>query len=81
MAIKIEDGGPVLYPQRRWGKDKKSVNVYKFRTMVVDADKKFGPVQAQENDPRITRVGGLPCPTRPPGVGVLRPRVSVKRKG
>jgi len=57
IAIKFEDGGPVLYPQRRWGKDKKSVNVYKFRTMVVDADEKFGAVQANEDDPRITRVG------------------------
>ena len=57
LAIKIEDGGPILYRQKRWGKDKKPINVYKFRTMVVDADEKFGPVQAQENDPRITRVG------------------------
>ncbi len=46
-----------MYPERRWGKNKKPIGVYKFRTMVVDADKKFGPVQAQENDPRITRVG------------------------
>ncbi len=59
IAIKFEDGGAVLYPQRRWGKNKKPIGVYKFRTMVVDADKKFGPVQAQENDPRITRVGRL----------------------
>jgi lipopolysaccharide/colanic/teichoic acid biosynthesis glycosyltransferase len=57
LAIKIEDGGPVLYRQKRWGKYKRPINVYKFRTMVVDADKKFGPLQAQENDPRITRVG------------------------
>jgi len=58
-AIKIEDGGPILFSQKRWGKDKKPISVYKFRTMVVDADKKFGSVQAQENDPRITRVGKL----------------------
>jgi len=57
IAIKIEDGGPILYPQRRWGKNKKPFDVYKFRSMVADADKKFGPVQAQINDPRITRVG------------------------
>ncbi len=57
LAIKMEDGGPVLYRQRRWGKDKKPINVYKFRTMVVDADGKFGRVQARENDSRITRVG------------------------
>jgi len=57
IAIKFEDGGPILYPQRRWGKNKKPFNVYKFRTMVVDADKKFGRIQAQQNDPRITRIG------------------------
>jgi lipopolysaccharide/colanic/teichoic acid biosynthesis glycosyltransferase len=59
LAIKIEDGGPILFPQKRWGKDKRPINVYKFRTMVVNADEKFGPLQAQENDPRITRVGKL----------------------
>lgn len=59
LAIKLEDWGPILFPQKRWGKDKKPINVYKFRTMVVNADEKFGPLQAQENDPRITRVGKL----------------------
>jgi len=57
LAIKIEDGGPILYSQKRWGKGKKPIDVYKFRSMVVDADEKFGPIQAQENDPRITRIG------------------------
>jgi len=57
IAIKIEDRGPVFYRQKRWGKNKKPMNVYKFRTMVTNADEKFGPIQALENDPRITRVG------------------------
>ena len=57
LAIKIEDGGPVLYPQRRWGKGKKPVDIYKFRTMVVEADKQFGSLQARKDDPRITCVG------------------------
>jgi len=57
VAIKIEDRGPVFYRQERWGKDKKTVKVYKFRTMVVNADEIFGRFQAHENDPRITRVG------------------------
>src|SRR3990172_6326216 len=57
IAIKVEDRGPIFYHQKRWGKDKTPINVYKFRTMVVDADEKIGVVQAQENDPRITRVG------------------------
>jgi lipopolysaccharide/colanic/teichoic acid biosynthesis glycosyltransferase len=54
LAIKLEDGGPILYQQRRWGKDKRPIEIYKFRTMIVDADQKFGRVQAQEDDPRIT---------------------------
>jgi len=54
IAIKIEGGGPVLYPQKRWGKDKKPIDIYKFRSMIVDADEKFGAVQARENDPIIT---------------------------
>lgn len=57
LAIKLEDGGPVLFRQRRWGKNKKPIVVYKFRTMIVNADEKFGSVQAQENDRRITRIG------------------------
>ncbi len=57
LAIKIEDRGPVFYRQKRWGKNKKPMNVYKFRTMVTNADEKFGTIQALENDPRITRAG------------------------
>ena len=57
VAIKIEDRGPVFYRQKRWGKNKNTVKVYKFRTMVVNADEKFGRFQDHENDPRITRVG------------------------
>jgi len=57
VAIKIEDRGPVFYCQKRWGKNKIPMNVYKFRTMVTNADEKFGHIQALENDPRITRVG------------------------
>ncbi len=59
VAIKLEDGGPVFFRQKRWGKDKRPISVYKFRTMVVDADKKFPGIQASEDDPRITRVGRL----------------------
>src|SRR5438132_3490891 len=58
-AIKLEDGGPVLFVQKRWGKDKSRIEVRKFRSMVVDADRNFGAVQSRENDPRVTRVGRL----------------------
>jgi len=57
IAIKLEDRGPILFIQNRWGKDKGTIRVYKFRTMVPNALEKFGNFQAQENDPRITRVG------------------------
>jgi lipopolysaccharide/colanic/teichoic acid biosynthesis glycosyltransferase len=59
IAIKFEDGGPVFYPQERWGKQGSKIKVFKFRTMVPDADKKWGYLQASENDPRITKVGRL----------------------
>ncbi|NIP39596.1 MAG: sugar transferase [Candidatus Dadabacteria bacterium] len=57
--IYLEDRGPVFYCQSRVGKDGKLFKAYKFRTMIVDSDKLFGPLQAKENDPRITRIGRL----------------------
>jgi lipopolysaccharide/colanic/teichoic acid biosynthesis glycosyltransferase len=59
LAIKLEDGGPVFYRQERWGKGGTRFRVYKFRTMVPDADRKFGLRQAAENDHRITRIGRI----------------------
>ncbi len=57
IAIKLEDRGPFFFTQERWGKDKTSFQVYKIRTMVPNAEEIFGNIQAQENDPRVTRVG------------------------
>lgn len=57
IAIKLGDSGPVLYSQLRTGRDGKEFRIYKFRTMRVDAEKYSGPMLAQENDPRITRLG------------------------
>ena len=59
IAIKIGDPGPLLYSQTRVGRGGKEFKVYKFRTMRVDAEKYSGPMLAQENDPRITRVGRI----------------------
>lgn len=56
-AIKLHDGGPVLYKQKRLTINGKEFNVLKFRSMVVDAEKKSGPVLASEDDPRITPIG------------------------
>ncbi len=76
-AIKLEDPGPVFYHQRRAGMLKGRVmrdgiatpefiefTMRKFRTMRVDAEKYTGAVLAQENDPRITRVGRFLRKTR-----------------
>jgi lipopolysaccharide/colanic/teichoic acid biosynthesis glycosyltransferase len=59
LAIKIEDGGPVFFVQERVGKDGRPFPAYKFRSMIVDAEKLTGAVQATVNDPRMTRVGGV----------------------
>jgi lipopolysaccharide/colanic/teichoic acid biosynthesis glycosyltransferase len=59
IAIKAQDGGPVLYRQPRVGLGGRVFDALKFRSMVPDAESKTGPVQAVENDPRVTRVGRL----------------------
>lgn len=59
VLIKMTSGGPVLYEQQRVGKDGKVFTLYKFRTMVKDAEEKIGPVLASRDDPRITKVGRL----------------------
>lgn len=55
--IKINDGGPVFYKQSRLTKNGKIFQIYKFRTMVMNAEKLTGPKLASEHDPRITKVG------------------------
>lgn len=59
LAIKLEDGGPVFYGQQRVGRDGRRFWSWKFRSMVPDADARFGPLQARERDDRVTRVGRL----------------------
>jgi lipopolysaccharide/colanic/teichoic acid biosynthesis glycosyltransferase len=59
LAIKLEDGGPVFFSQERVGKGGLPFRSFKFRSMVPEADKKFGTVQAGEHDPRVTRVGRI----------------------
>jgi lipopolysaccharide/colanic/teichoic acid biosynthesis glycosyltransferase len=56
-AVKLEDGGPVFFPQERVGLGGRVFKALKFRSMVPDAEALTGPVQAAENDPRVTRVG------------------------
>lgn len=53
----LDDGFPIFYRQERVGKNKKNFDVFKFRTMVKDAETYSGPVLATEDDERITRFG------------------------
>lgn len=57
IAIKIDSKGPVIFKQRRLGKDGREFNMYKFRSMVVDAEK--SGVYSEKGDPRVTKVGRL----------------------
>jgi len=58
LAIKFTSPGPAIFKQRRYGLNGEEIIVYKFRTMKVSEDgSKI--VQAQINDPRITRIGGF----------------------
>ena len=67
IAVKLEDGGPVFYSAKRWGKDLKLFNMHKFRSMRVNAEsmlaellkdsEQTGHAFKIKDDPRITRVG------------------------
>jgi lipopolysaccharide/colanic/teichoic acid biosynthesis glycosyltransferase len=57
LSIKLDDGGPVFYTQVRVGRGGRRFKSYKFRSMIPDADDCFGPLQAGQDDHRVTRVG------------------------
>lgn len=57
VFIKLDSRGPVLFSQERIGENRRPYMVHKFRSMVCDAESNTGPVWAQDNDCRITRVG------------------------
>lgn len=56
MAIKLDDRGPIFYGQERSGLGGRAFTAWKFRSMVVDAER-LGARQAVPGDPRVTRVG------------------------
>jgi exopolysaccharide biosynthesis polyprenyl glycosylphosphotransferase len=68
LAVKLSDRGPALFTQTRVGKDGQPFKIYKFRTMVVDAEARLAELRAQNEhdgvlfkmrkDPRITAIGG-----------------------
>ena len=59
LAIKVDDGGPVLYRQRRVGHQGEEFDLLKLRTMVVGAEKQGAGWAVNRGDPRITRAGRL----------------------
>ncbi len=56
LAIKLDSRGPVFYRQVRVGRFNRDFKIFKFRTMVQDADR-IGPLLTMGEDPRVTRVG------------------------
>lgn len=59
LAIKLDSPGPVFFRQNRMGWNGKTFRIWKFRSMVVHQPENNQVVQAQKNDPRITRVGAF----------------------
>jgi exopolysaccharide biosynthesis polyprenyl glycosylphosphotransferase len=69
LLIKLTSAGPVLFSQERVGMNKRRFKMYKFRSMVVDAEARKGELQAQnemtgpvfkiKKDPRITKIGAI----------------------
>jgi lipopolysaccharide/colanic/teichoic acid biosynthesis glycosyltransferase/VanZ family protein len=59
LLIRLQDCGPVFYAQERVGKDGRIFKALKFRSMIMNAEKDRGPVQAVENDPRVTKIGRI----------------------
>jgi len=57
LLVKLDSRGPVLFSQERVGENRKLYRMYKFRSMVSDAEEQSGPVWAGDDDARITRIG------------------------
>ncbi len=59
VAIKLDSAGPIFFCQERVGQDEQPFMLYKFRSMLQNAEATSGPIWAEKNDPRATRVGTL----------------------
>ena len=81
LAIKLEDGGPVFFRQKRATLGGKEFSILKFRSMIVDAEKDGRPHPAGEKDPRITKIGGFIRATRidelPQLINILKGEMSI----
>jgi lipopolysaccharide/colanic/teichoic acid biosynthesis glycosyltransferase len=58
LAIKIDSPGDVIFRQKRVGRNKTLFELYKFRSMVIDASR-IGPQVTKDGDPRITKIGKI----------------------
>ena len=76
LFIKVDNPGPVFYRQKRVGLRGKEFMLFKFRSMIHNAEKTTGPVWAIKNDSRVTRIGKILRPYRldeiPQLINVLR---------
>lgn len=81
ILIKVTSKGPIFYSQVRVGKDGKSFDIYKFRSMRTDAETASGPVWAAKNDSRITPIGSFIRKSRideiPQFINVLKGDMSI----
>jgi sugar transferase (PEP-CTERM system associated) len=59
LAVKLDSRGPIFYVQERVGRNDRTFKIIKFRSMRVGAEAKSGPVWAEEDDPRVTRIGRI----------------------
>ena len=64
LIIKISDRGPIFFKQKRMTRNNRVFILYKFRSMIPDAEKETGAIQAEKNDKRVTRVGKFLRATR-----------------
>jgi len=80
ILVKLSSPGPAIFKQRRYGLDGEEIVVYKFRSMSVNDDG-TNIVQAQKNDPRITRIGAFlrksSLDELPQFINVLQGRMSI----
>lgn len=81
IAIKLEDGGPVFFTQKRATINGKTFDILKFRSMIVDAEKFGEVIPATDRDPRITKVGNIIRATRidelPQILNILKGEMSI----
>jgi lipopolysaccharide/colanic/teichoic acid biosynthesis glycosyltransferase len=81
MAIILESGLPIFYSQSRLGRGAAVFNIYKFRTMKQNAEANGVVKMAEENDPRVTKVGNFLRKTRldelPQFISVVRGEISL----